>query len=301
MMLSLLGKRMLLWGLLHVCMCVWGGLAEGEYKELMWKGFKQLNLECELHDNCFSIHDDSGVAVYQYIPPVQAERSIVAVVCIEGGKDEGRMRQWRRSCQERARELVFRKWLEKIYNHLEENINKRIENTFPPLGDYPVGTQNEVVQAIYGYPSEFLAQSFDMFDMGCLCLGLRSNGLLVCNDCEVRLENGKNARFFSSQFQIFSLKLEDGAGILKAFQQDYNQVAVALRGNLNRRLQAIVGEIREDIWTKNEADDMRRIILLLYALDPAAQKWAVFASPVCAPDFFQNKNAWCNLVKTLFL
>lgn len=297
---SLLKLGMLLAGML--CISSWGqtaGLAEGEYKELMYRGFQSSRLQksVEIHDSGFDIKSDMGVVTYQYVPPVDARKGVFAVVCSRQMNADV-LAQWRQTCRERAMELVLRKWLERICNQLAEEVENRLADAFPPPEDCPPGKSRESVLAIQGYPTEYLIQSFSRFDLGCLCLG-KDKGVFSSDDCEVKLDNGKTAHFFFAQFQIVG-ESESSAVVRELYEQDRKQIALALYGSLARRLVSTVRQEPWEKWSKEEMDEMRRVLVMLYALDPAAREWASFGDPSHAPKILEDKRVWSDLLKYLF-
>ena len=293
------GKLFFVMLCVHLCGRA-AGLAEGEYKELMYRGFQSSSLQkfVEIHDSGFDIRDDLGVATYQYVPPVDAIKGVFAVVCSRQINAE-MLKYWRRTCRERAKELFLRKWLERICNQLAEDVENRLDTVFQPPEDCPPGRSREIAQAIEGYPTEFLIQSFARFDLGCLCLG-GDKGVFESDDCDITLDNGKTAHFFFAQFHI-AAENDSSAAVQELFKQDCRPIAVALRGTLARRLAAGLKKAPWEKWPKEEADEMRRILVMLYALDPAVREWPVFSDPSHAPKILEDKERWSILLKYLFV
>lgn len=231
---SLLKSGKLFFVMLCVLLCGRAtGLAEGEYKELMYRGFQASSLQksVDIHDSGFDIKSDIGVVTYQYDPPIDARKGVFAVVCFRQ-MNADMLAQWRQACCERAMELILRKWLERICSQLSEKAEIRLATVFPPSEDCPPEKSIEIVQPIEGYPTEYLIQSFSQFDLGILCLE-KEKGVFSSGDCEVKLDSGKTAHFFFAQFSITG-KRESSAIDHHLYEQDRKQIALALSGSLAR-------------------------------------------------------------------
>ena len=243
-------------------------LKEGEYEELMSRGFEKLRPVKGLLPSGFSFDYDQGLAMYQYMSPVKMKGMFAVLACGEA-LDAARQSAWRRVCSERAQGLLMKEWLERIHRMLEDSIEGKLESLRDNGHAKGSGLVSNAYEGLVAYSIEYLYQQFAKYDFSCLCKGLASNCKVASGDCELKSQ-GVNAHFFYMECTMGDDWDENAAAI-----KDSISISTAIRQKLARDIIGLA-TARPSDWKPAQKEEMRRMAALIFALDNGQSQWNDF-------------------------